>query len=120
VFANGRRSSNAALRLVLCPNDVGHARLGLAVSRAVSKKAVLRNRLKRRLREIFRRNRDRIPSSVDIVVVAQPPAIELGFDGLRETFLELVEAYWARAQKYGHGDPARERRRSPRRKRGRS
>jgi ribonuclease P protein component len=46
------------------------ARLGLAVSRKVSKKAVRRNRIKRIARDSFRRHRAELPS-VDILLIAR-------------------------------------------------
>ncbi|MBN8923907.1 MAG: ribonuclease P protein component [Rhodanobacter sp.] len=58
------------------PNGLGHARLGLAISKRVSKCAVERNRLKRLLRESFRRVRDQLPP-VDVVVMAREQAAGL-------------------------------------------
>jgi ribonuclease P protein component len=55
------------------PNGLGHARLGLAISKRASKHAVERNRLKRLLRESFRRIRDQLPP-VDVVVMARDVA----------------------------------------------
>ena len=54
-------------------NDLGHARLGLAISKRVSKRAVERNRIKRLLRESFRRVRHQLPA-VDMMVMAREQA----------------------------------------------
>lgn len=53
------------------------ARLGLAVSRRVSKRAVQRNRLKRLVRESFRRRRAMMPA-VDVLVIARSAAVSCG------------------------------------------
>lgn len=54
-------------------NGLGQARLGLAISKRVSKRAVERNRIKRLLRESFRRIRDQLPA-VDLLVMARDQA----------------------------------------------
>jgi ribonuclease P protein component len=54
-------------------NEFGHARLGLAISKRVSKRAVERNRIKRLLRESFRRVRHQLPA-VDMMVMAREQA----------------------------------------------
>ena len=54
-------------------NELGHARLGLAISKRVSKRAVERNRIKRLLRESFRRVRHQLPA-VDMMVMAREQA----------------------------------------------
>ncbi|MCP1372797.1 ribonuclease P protein component [Dyella lutea] len=58
------------------PNDHGHARLGLAISKRVSKRAVERNRIKRLVRESFRRIRHQLPA-IDLVVMAREQAAHL-------------------------------------------
>jgi ribonuclease P protein component len=54
-------------------NELGHARLGLAISKRVSKRAVERNRIKRLLRESFRRVRHQLPP-IDLMVMAREQA----------------------------------------------
>jgi ribonuclease P protein component len=58
------------------PNDLAMARLGLAVSKRVSKRAVQRNRLKRLARESFRVRLTRLPA-VDILLIARPSALNV-------------------------------------------
>ncbi|MBS0381266.1 MAG: ribonuclease P protein component [Proteobacteria bacterium] len=70
--AHGRvQASHFLLRWIAAP--AGEARLGLAVSRKVSKRAVHRNRIKRIVRESFRLHRARLPA-VDVLVIARPSA----------------------------------------------
>jgi ribonuclease P protein component len=57
-------------------NGLEHARLGLAISKRVSKRAVERNRIKRLVRESFRRVRAQLPS-VDLLVTARDHAAGL-------------------------------------------
>ncbi|HEV7122337.1 MAG TPA: ribonuclease P protein component [Rhodanobacter sp.] len=65
-------------------NDLGSARLGLAISKRVSKRAVERNRIKRLVRESFRRMRQQLPP-VDLMVMAREQAAGVpGHELLRE------------------------------------
>jgi ribonuclease P protein component len=55
------------------PGEKDRRRLGVTVSRRVGN-AVVRNRVKRGVREWFRRNRVRLESPIDLVVIARNPA----------------------------------------------
>jgi len=94
VFAWRRRAHDAHFSAHVAPNELGHARIGLAVSRRVSKKAVERNRLKRIVRESFRRHW-RALGAVDYVVVAKAGAAAQPNDALRDELQRL----WGKAQK---------------------
>lgn len=52
------------------------ARLGVTVSKAVGN-SVVRNRVKRRIRELFREARARLAPTIDFVVIAKPGAGQL-------------------------------------------
>jgi ribonuclease P protein component len=55
----------------------GSGRMGITVSRKVGG-AVVRNQVKRWLRECYRRGRSTLPRTVDFVVVARPAAADAG------------------------------------------
>lgn len=68
-------------------------RIGITVTKKVHKRAVRRNRVKRRLREIFRRIRWRILGPVDIVIICLEGSVDLDYDELhRQTMSGLRRA----------------------------
>jgi ribonuclease P protein component len=79
------------------------ARLGCAISRRVGN-AVVRNRIRRLVREMFRRLKSTLPA-VDVVVIANPAAAELSRAGLAAVVAELeapLREAAKKAEKRGH------------------
>lgn len=77
VFAHGRRVATPVLALHFLADDAP-ARLGLAVSRKVDRRAVARNRIKRRLRDHFRRHRATLAAGAYVVVARSGAASASG------------------------------------------
>ncbi|NET05267.1 MAG: ribonuclease P protein component [Merismopedia sp. SIO2A8] len=70
-----------------------NTRIGISISQKVSKKAVIRNRIKRQLQAIMRQFLPRISPGWDIVIVVRPGAKECDYARfLRELKQLLVEA----------------------------
>lgn len=88
VFENACRSSDDTLQIVARRNDCGHARLGLAVSKAAIKSAAARNRVKRVAREFFRLHREEL-GNLDCVVLARRGAEQKTRQQLRDTLHKL-------------------------------
>lgn len=89
-YRRGRKRHGSLASLHFFPNELQEARLGITASRKVGK-AVIRHRVKRRIRNIFRRwpNRDELPS-VDIVVHLKPAAGAADFMTLRQEVESLL------------------------------
>ncbi len=91
----GRWRRSAHFRVFVVPTP-GRRRLGLTVSRKVGR-AVERNRVKRRVREIFRLQKSNLPEA-DIVVVATPGAAQLDYGILSAELAPLLLADLNRAE----------------------
>ncbi len=57
--------------ILVSPSDTGESRLAVAVTTKLEKRAVVRNLIKRRIREVFRRARAGFFKPLDLVVVAR-------------------------------------------------
>jgi len=88
VFKQGHRSHTRYFILVATSGGV-RARLGLAVGRKASPRAVARNRIKRIVRDAFRRTP--LPS-MDFVVVARSGCGRVDSEALRKDLLVALEA----------------------------
>lgn len=78
----------AAIRDEEAPGVRG-PRLGIITSRRAGS-AVVRNRMRRRMREIFRAHQQGLRADVDIVIVMRPSARDAAFSDLEERFLNAV------------------------------
>ena len=91
VFQQGKKLSSPLFVLYVLPTSQPCSRLGLAVSKRIGS-AVVRNRVKRRLREVFRRHKERLEPHCDIVVVARSAAAKAPASVYTEQFCELLRA----------------------------
>ena len=88
VYERGLRISDVCLSLIVLPNQRLRSRLGLAVSKRCGN-AVQRNRLKRRLREVFRLTQSILPPGLDLVI--QPRAdTPLNVEVLKQSLSSLT------------------------------
>ena len=71
-------------------NRTGTNRVGVTVGKKLGH-AVVRNRVRRRLREVYRLNEDRFTPGWDIVVVARSRCIKADFQKLTDAYLSLAE-----------------------------
>ena len=77
--------------------SVARPRLGITVSRKIGC-AVVRNRLKRRVRELYRRHPERSRLDRDVVVIAKPGAGELSIEALRSNLSAVLSRRESRSQ----------------------
>ena len=90
VNRTGTRRASAHFVAVVAPSRAdGAPKLGLAVSRRVGN-AVARNRVKRGIREWFRRARPALPPATDWVVIARAGAAELTTRSLQAELAALA------------------------------
>ena len=95
--AQGKRFHTRHFGVTLAPMAEGHPRLGLVATRRLGK-AVQRNRVKRLLREFFRRHQTGLPA-FDLVIMAKKGAAALEYHQVEE---ELGRLLFSRARQKTH------------------
>jgi ribonuclease P protein component len=78
---SGRRIHTPHFLIVVQPNALQNTRLGITVTKKVGT-AVQRNRVKRVVREVFRRNRQLFPASHDVVFIAKRGCTDIDYGSL--------------------------------------
>jgi ribonuclease P protein component len=88
VFDGGRRTHGRLFTLIAAPTQAGTTRLGIVASRKLGG-AVVRNRAKRLIREVFRTTVH--PSSpVDLVVIPKNALLSADVEGLRREYQAML------------------------------
>ena len=82
--------ANGYLVLYARPNRLQKNRIGITAGKKLGK-AVVRNRVRRRLREIYRLNEEKFQPGWDIVVVARSRCVDADFVKLSNAYLSLAE-----------------------------
>lgn len=88
VFKQGSSFYCKTLGVKVLKTDLDHSRLGLVVSTKVSKKAVVRNRIKRTLRDFFQKELNSI-SNKDIIIITLPGIEKLQKEEINKKLKEI-------------------------------
>jgi ribonuclease P protein component len=97
VQGRGKKLHTDSFLVFVLPRKEGlaPARLGITVSKKVGD-AVERNRVKRLVREGFRRNKALFPDGLDVVFIAKHNVVQTGFDQVVREIQKLCHRHFAR------------------------
>ena len=90
IYRKGKSAVSPQLVIYCQRNRRGHSRLGVSVSTKLGC-AVVRTRVRRRIREIYRLNKAKMLPGYDLIVVARVRAVETDYQKLDHTYLRLLE-----------------------------
>ena len=98
MYAKGKSGVSSCLVVYYRKNRLGHNRLGVTVSTKLGH-AVVRNRVRRRLREIFRLNQSGLAQGYDMILVARTRAVGAEYRELERAFLNVCGKLGLREKK---------------------
>lgn len=87
LYSKGKSLAMPSVVVYFRRTDRDFSQLGITVSTKVGK-AVQRNLIRRRLKEIYRLNEDKLPTGLDIVVVARVKSRFVSYQQLEREFLD--------------------------------
>ena len=90
VYHNGKSCANRYFVMYCLKNELSENRYGISVSKKVGN-SVVRHRITRLCREVFRLNQGLFNSGLDIVVIGRTGSKGIGYEIAREAIISLAE-----------------------------
>ncbi len=84
IFKKSKSFKNNLFILRFLENNLPQNRFGFVVSQKVSKRAVIRNKVRRRLNEAIRANEGKIKKGIDVLLIALPGIEKKNFSEIKE------------------------------------
>ncbi|MDA0208073.1 MAG: ribonuclease P protein component [bacterium] len=91
VYKQGKSSFDPVCGIKFRKNGLKVSRFAVVVGLKVSKKAVVRNRLKRQYRALLREMLPRLVGGYDVMLLVSKPALDSSYEELRTKFLHVVK-----------------------------
>ncbi|MGB9812600.1 MAG: ribonuclease P protein component [Thermovenabulum sp.] len=90
VYKKGRRMVCPLFSMYIKKNKIGYSRFGISVSKKIGK-SVVRNKIKRRIKEALRKNYSNIKPGYDIVISARKDISIADFHEIEKNIVELLK-----------------------------
>lgn len=91
VYRRGKSAANLQFVLYYLPQkEAGPFRLGVSVSKKLGN-AVVRNSIRRRMKEIIRLAQDELQPGLDLVIIARKPVAEMEYEEMRKSLNHVMK-----------------------------
>ncbi|MGB8951937.1 MAG: ribonuclease P protein component [Candidatus Aminicenantales bacterium] len=91
IYKKGRWYRGYYFHLVCLPNSLAFSRMAVVASKKVGN-AVTRSRIKRVIRELFRRNKELLTSPLDIIFIAKKNIQNSDWEKVRDQYFSVIQA----------------------------
>ncbi len=89
VYRQKNSMANRLLIIYIGKNNLGYSRAGFTVTKKIGK-SVVRNKVKRRMRESYRLNKDKIINGYDLIFIARTRCSEANYREIESAMLHLL------------------------------
>ncbi|MFW6030819.1 MAG: ribonuclease P protein component [Halanaerobiales bacterium] len=89
VYTRGKSIATRNLVLYYFPNNLDTNKLGLSISKKIGN-AVIRNKIRRRVKEIIRLKED-LKKGYDLIFIARKPIVKLDYNGIKKDIDKLIK-----------------------------
>lgn len=90
IYKKGKHYKGKYFSLIYLSSDLSFSRIAIVASRKIGN-AVQRNKIKRWIRNLFRKNKELLKSSVDIVIIPKKNIMKLSWLSLQQEYLSAIE-----------------------------
>jgi ribonuclease P protein component len=91
IYQKGKFFSNDYFLIKYHPNRFSETRFAFVINKKISKKAVVRNKIKRQIREIVRNNLKQFKSGLDIIIVIKKDLSQVPFSQIEKNLLQVCQ-----------------------------
>lgn len=90
VYSYGNSYANKYLVIFFIKNNLGYNRVGFSVTKKIGK-SVVRNRIRRLIKEAYRLNSDKLKQGYDLVFLPRKMAVGHGFKEIESAMIHLFK-----------------------------
>lgn len=90
VYDKGKNFWNRNLVLFVKKNNLGYTRVGYTVTKKIGN-SVVRNRIRRQMKEIYRLNFNRIEKNYDLIFIPKQNVVDISFEELESAMLHILK-----------------------------
>lgn len=91
IINKGQYFGSTYISIKILKNNLDNSRFAILVGKSISKKAVTRNIIKRRIKEVIRQNLDLAAKGYDIIFFIKKSILELDFEKTRKEILLILK-----------------------------